>query len=145
MGSEGERMSCCKYHGNLVCEKMHECDGCKIQAEWKENEKREFEEMMRKTSRNIDVGYLSALFDTTIESISKIAVDERISNVIHKTINPMLDNMIDELYSMKNNTLATMMFANDEKTKIVQSTRADIIRSLYCDKKPADCKKERNE
>lgn len=145
MGSEGERMSCCKYCGYIMCEKMHECDGCKIQTEWKDNEKREFEKMMQITTRNINVGYLSALFDTAIESISKIAVDERISNAIHKTINPMLDGMIDELCSMKNNTLATMMFVNDEKTKVVQSTRADIIRSLYCDKKPADCEKERNE
>ena len=35
-------MSCCKYHGDLTCEHMHECDRCKVQAEWKENEKRDF-------------------------------------------------------------------------------------------------------
>lgn len=91
----------------------------------------QFEEMMSKTARNVNAGYLSAMFDMAIECIAKIAVDERIPNAIHKTVNPMLDEMIDELHSMKNNTMATVMFANDEKTKVVQSTRADIIRSLY--------------
>ena len=51
-------MSCCKYHGDRTCEKMHECDGCKVQIEWKENEKKEFEKMMQITTRNINVGYL---------------------------------------------------------------------------------------
>lgn len=80
----------------------------------------QFEKMMGKTARNINVGYLSALFDMAIESISKIAVDERIPSAIHKTINPMLDDMIDELCSMKNNTLATIMFEGGEETKVVQ-------------------------
>lgn len=35
-------MSCCKYHCDLKCEHMHTCDGCEIQAKWKENEKRNF-------------------------------------------------------------------------------------------------------
>lgn len=80
----------------------------------------QFEEMMRKTSRNINVGYVSALFDTAIEYIGKIAVDERIPNPIHKTINPMLDGMIRQLHSMKHNTMATIMLESDEKTKVVQ-------------------------
>lgn len=35
-------MSCCKYFGDRTCERMHECDRCDVQEEWKENEKREF-------------------------------------------------------------------------------------------------------
>lgn len=111
-------MSCCKYYGNRTCEHMHECDRCEVQAEWKENEKKEFAKRMQETSRNINVGYLSALFDTSIEYIGKIAVDERISSVIHDIINPMLDDMIRQLYSMKNNTMATMMFESDDRIKV---------------------------
>ncbi len=75
---------------------------------------------MQKTSRNINVGYLSALFDTAIEYISKITIDERISKPIHKTINPMLDDMVGQLHSMKNNLMATMMFEGGERTKVIQ-------------------------
>lgn len=85
----------------------------------------QFEEMMQKTTRNINVGYLSALFDTAIEYISKIAVDDRISEPIHKAINPMLDDMIGQLHSMKNNTMATMMFEGGEETKVVQPKDCD--------------------
>lgn len=85
----------------------------------------QFEEMMRKTTRNIDVGYLSALFDTAIEYISKITVDDRISEPIHQAINPTLDDMIGQLYSMKNNMMATMMFEGGEKTKVVQYKDCD--------------------
>ena len=89
----------------------------------------QFEEMMRKTSRDINVGYLSALFDTAIEYIAKIAVDERISNAIHKIINPMLDDMIRQLHSMKNNTMATIMFEGGDKTKVMQP----VSRIQECD------------
>lgn len=84
----------------------------------------QFEEMLRNTSRNIDVGYLSALFDTAIEYISKIAVDERISEPIHKAINPTLNDMVGQLYSMKNNMMATMMFEGGVKTKVVQPVKS---------------------
>lgn len=80
----------------------------------------QFEKMMQETARNINVGYLSALFDTAIEYIAKIAVDERISEPIHKAINPTLDDMIRQLHSMKNNTMATMMYEGGEKTKVMQ-------------------------
>lgn len=88
----------------------------------------QFEEMMRKTARNINVGYLSALFDTAIETISKIAVDERISEPIHKAINPMLDDMIGQLHSMKNNTMATMMFEGGEETKVMQPKSLNVTK-----------------
>ena len=77
------------------------------------------------TIKNINVGYLSALFDTAIEYIGKIAVDERISEPIHKAINPMLDDMIGQLHSMKNNTMATIMFEDGEETKVVQHKDCD--------------------
>lgn len=124
-------MSCCKYHADRTCEKMHECDRCEVQTEWKENERREFEEMMQKTTRNINVGYLSALFDTAIEYISKIAVDDRISEPIHKAINPMLDDMIGQLHSMKNNTMATMMFEGGGETKVVQPVKCNHDCGIY--------------
>lgn len=100
----------CEYGMSLACECID--DGY--------SKKEKFEEMMQKTSRNINVGYLSALFDTAIEYISKITIDERISKPIHKTINPMLDDMVGQLHSMKNNLMATMMFEGGERTKVIQ-------------------------
>ena len=75
---------------------------------------------MNKVARMIYGGAIAERFDVAIEQIAKIAVDERISEPIHKTINPMLDEMIRQLHSMRNNVMACMIGEDDTPMKVVQ-------------------------
>lgn len=75
---------------------------------------------INKLARTIYGGAIAERFDVAIEQISTIAVDERVSEPIHKAINPMLDDMIRQLYSMKNNVMACMIGKDDTPMKVAQ-------------------------
>lgn len=88
---------------------------------------------INKVAGSIYSGAVGERFEFVIEQISRIAVDYRIPSPIHKTINPMLNDMIRQLNSMKNNVMACMIGKDDTPMKVAQPTDADMIRSLYCD------------
>ena len=76
---------------------------------------------MNKVASMIYGGAIAERFDVAIEQMSRIAVDDRISEPIHKTINPMLDEMIRQLLSMRNNVMACMIGKDDTPMKVVQT------------------------
>lgn len=77
-------------------------------------------ERINKNYRLIDAGAISELFENTIQSVAKLAVDERMEKLIHDVINPMLDDMIRQLHSMKNNVIATMIGKDDTPIKVIR-------------------------
>ena len=68
----------------------------------------------------IDAGAISELFENTIQSVAKLAVDGRMEKPIHDVINPMLDDMIRQLHSMKNNVISTMIGKDDTPVKVIR-------------------------
>ena len=80
---------------------------------------------INKLSRMINGGAIAERFDVAVEQISRIAVNDRISEPIHKTINPMLDEMIRQLNSMKNNVMACMIGKDDTPMKVAQHKDCD--------------------
>jgi hypothetical protein len=74
------------------------------------------------------VGAIAEKFDSIIEQIGKVAGDYRISPSIHKTINPMLDDMIRQLYIMRNNVMACMIGVDNTPMKVAQP-----IKSYRCE------------
>lgn len=79
---------------------------------------------INKVGRMINGGAIAEKFDTIIEQIGRIAVDYRISASIHKTINPMLNDMIRQLNSMKNNVMACMIGKDDTPMKVAQPVKS---------------------
>ena len=92
----------------------------------------EIAEEINKVARMIYEGAIGERFDFIIEQLGRIAVDERITNEIHKTINPMLDDMICQLNSMKNNVIACMVGRDDTPMKVVQPTDVDLKSCPCC-------------
>lgn len=82
------------------------------------------------------VGAIAEKFDSIIEQIGKVAGDYRISPSIHKTINPMLDDMIRQLYIMRNNVMACMIGVDDTPMKVAQPTK--FYRCEDCANKDTD-------
>lgn len=76
---------------------------------------------MNRVAGMIYGGAIAERFDVAIEQISRIAVDERVSEPIHKAINPMLDEMIRQLHSMRNNVMACMIGKDDTSMKVAQT------------------------
>lgn len=76
---------------------------------------------MNKTGRLLNAGAISELFQDAIQSVAKLAVDERMEKPIHDAINPMLDDMIRQLHSMMNNVMATMLLKDDVPMKAVKN------------------------
>lgn len=77
-------------------------------------------ERINKNYRLIDAGAISELFQDAIQSVAKLAVDERMEKPIHDAINPMLDDMIRQLHSMMNNVIATMIGKDDTPVKVIR-------------------------
>lgn len=75
---------------------------------------------MRKVARMINGGAIAERFDFIIEQLGRIAVDYRVPSPIHKTINPMLNEMIRQLNSMKGNVMACMIGKDDTPMKVAQ-------------------------
>ena len=92
---------------------------------------------INKVARMINGGAIAEKFDFVIEQISRIAVDYRISTPIHKTINPMLNDMIRQLNSMKNNVMACMIGKDDTPMKVAQ-TREEIVTKTPLDQKTGE-------
>ena len=76
---------------------------------------------INKLGRMINGGAIAERFDVAIVQISRIVVDDRISEPIHKTINPMLNEMIRQLNSMKNNVMACIIGMDDTPMKVAQT------------------------
>lgn len=78
---------------------------------------------INKITRMMYSGAIADRFDVAIEQLSRIAVDDRISEPIHKTLNPMLDDMIRQLHIMRNNAMACMIGKDDTPMKVAQPAR----------------------
>ena len=72
---------------------------------------------MDENEKWIDAGYLQAMFDNAIESISKLAVTGFMDESAHNAVYPMLNDMLLTLHSMKNNVLSGMLLGDPTPIK----------------------------
>ena len=66
----------------------------------------------------MNAGYIQAMFNDAIEAVAKLTETKLMDAPTHNAVLPMLDDMTNTLYSMKNNVLAAMLLGDKTPMKV---------------------------